>query len=319
LFSFSKIQEPGRAALEMHFKSSDKDTAETVLLNLERIKGNIPTRQEFQGAGSPTYEQNISIGFGPQVPITTRAILCNGAGCKPSTGAYYQPKNGSITFCPYFFSHRKDQGPGLLIHEIAHSLGFGGTVFDFAYGKDRLYAGLTTAEALVNADSYANLVEELATGKTRRMIVPRDSLGKCPTDWVPLVNAAIARAHQWARVADKVYTGPSSDPAAMAYQTVRDGLGKSVRIRCKPDGASNCRGGVSWFQAAGDAALYLCPDWKTLGEDDRSIAVLAGLIGYFGGPGKRADWETYAADAAVLTQSKLYPTPPKPPPASGHP
>ena len=319
LFSFSKIQEPGRAALETHFKSSDKDTAATVLLNLERIRGNIPTRQEFLDAGSPVYQQNISIGSGPQVPITIRAITCNSAECKPSTGAYYRPGVDSITFCPYFFRHRKDQGPGLLIHEIAHSLGFGGVILDFAYAKDRLYTGLTTAEALLNADSYANLVEELATGKTRRMIVPRDSLGKCPEDWVPLVNAAIARAHQWARVADKVYSGPSSDPAAVAYQKVRDGLEKSVRITCKASGAPKCQAGNIWFHEVGDAALFLCPDWKALGEDDRTVAVLAGLIGYFAGPGGRADWEKYAVDAAALTRSKLYPTPPSPPQPTGHP
>lgn len=318
LFSFSKIQEPGRNALEAHFQSSDKDTAATVLLNLERIRGNIPTRQEFLDAGSPGYQQNISIGSGPQVPITIRAITCN-SECKPSTGAYYRPGVDAIIFCPYFFRHRKDQGPGLLVHEIAHSLGFGGTILDFAYAKDRLYTGLTTAEALVNADSYANLVEELATGKLTRRTVPRDSLSKCPEDWVPLVHAAAARAHQWARVAEKVYAGPSSDPPAVAYQKVKDGLEKSISISCKANGAPACGAGNVWFHGVGDATLFLCPDWKELGEDDRTAAVLAGLIGYFGGPGERSDWEKYAADAAALTRSKLYPTPPTPPQPTGHP
>jgi hypothetical protein len=55
------------------------------------------------------------------------------------------------------------------------------------------------------------------------------------------------------------------------------------------------------------------------GEDDRTIAVFAGLVGYFGGPGDENDWEKYAANAASRTRSKLNPTPPGPPPATGIP
>ena len=319
LFSFSKLQEPGRDALEHHFKSSDRETAVTVLLNLEQIRGNIPTKLEFLTAGSPTYQQNISIGSGPPVPITINAITCHGTECKPSTGAYYRSGVDAITFCPYFFSHRKDQGPGLLVHEIAHSLGFGGSILDFAYGKDRLYAGLTVAEALLNADSYANLVEELATGKVRRMTVPKDTLGKCPDDWAPLVHSAIARAHQWARVAEKLYSGPSNDPK-VAYQKVKDGLEKPVRIGCRASGAPACIAGTLWFHQAGDKALYLCPAWRALPDDEpRAVSMLAGLIGYFDGPGQEIDWERYALDASALTRSKLYPIAPSPAPSTGHP
>jgi hypothetical protein len=318
IFFLSKVQEPAKNALETHFKSSNTDTARVVLLNLEQIRGNIPTRREYQLAGSPGYQQEIAIGMGPRVPMTINAILCNGSECKPSTGAYYRSAISSITFCPHFF-RRKAQAPGFLIHELAHSLGFGGSVLDYAYGQDRLYAGLTTAEAVLNADSYANFVEELATGKAKRMVAPQDRLAKCPDDWVPLVTAAIARAHQWARVAEKMYSGATTDPQAVAYQKVKDALVKSTTVSCRPAGAPQCQPGNSWFKDIGVSAIFLCPDWKGMSEDDRTIAVMAGLIGYFGGPGEKPDWEKYAAEAGALTRSKLNVAPITPPPAASTP
>ncbi len=303
-FLFSKTATLAREALASHFKSTDSDTTAKVLLNLQKIRGNFPTRAEFAAAGSPAFGQDIRIGSAPPVPLTVNSIVCGGRKCSDKVGAYFGIGTNALYLCPYFFSHRQEN-PGLLIHEVAHSLDSNNSVLDFGYAKDRIYRDLTTAEALLNADSYANLVEELATGRTRRMKPPKDTLRRCPDDWTSLIHLAIARAHQWARVAAKAYQGANTDPQAVAYEKVAQGLAKPVRIGCK----TGCTAGSFWVRDIGTTPLSLCPGWKALSPEDQTIEIFAGLLGYFGGPGQEADWRRYAATAASLTQSKLVQTP----------
>ena len=100
---FPRSWSPVTTRLSTILERTDQDTANTVLLRLEQIRGNVPTETEFKAAGSPKQGQNITTESGTQVPITTQYIACgkSGGSCKATTGAYSRPM-GRLYFVQLF-------------------------------------------------------------------------------------------------------------------------------------------------------------------------------------------------------------------------
>ena len=125
------------------------------------------------------------------------------AACAP-LDAYVRSRN-QVILCPSFFTLTNDiKGPldqaHLVIHEITHTLVQDGRpIIDHAYRKERYYRDMTPKEALVNAESYAALARELATGTEVPVNAPEDSYGYRPPSWHEALDHALAIASRWNR------------------------------------------------------------------------------------------------------------------------
>lgn len=65
----------------------------------------------------------------------------------------------AIGFCPSFFTRADFNQRNTFVHELAHATAPGAK--DLVYTSQRAYGALTTADALINADSYAWVVTDL--------------------------------------------------------------------------------------------------------------------------------------------------------------
>ncbi|MGB9176023.1 MAG: DUF4157 domain-containing protein, partial [Methanoregula sp.] len=268
-----------RNALDRHFHSISTSTASQVRARLDTLRTDMQSR-------------------------TTLNVECHGASDRtcPDAGAYV---NGSLlVFCPSFF-----RGGGLwqteaVIHEMAHSLVGGSHITDRAYQSDRLYAQLTTAQALTNAESFGLFVQELGTGRAQISTAPQDTFEDCPRDWKPLIRQSIALAQRWNKNAQTslgdrrpvwlsgwadlqnrylgATTAASLDSAKGVIDKVENKLGSGVGFECEPDGGGRCDSAETyWYGIWSD--FHICPSWKNQASDTaRTQSLLAGLYGYLG-------------------------------------
>ena len=182
-----------RAALRRHFNSADPAIATRVQGRLDQINTDLTSRD----------------------PFTTECHDASDPSCTNS-GAYVPGTNQSmVVFCPGFFTASSTTWQaGSLIHEMAHAL-LGLQISDRAYASDRLLGPtLSTAEALDNAESHAQLAQELGTGQAPASTAPQDEIKECPPATEPLIREAVARAQRWNRDAEVVAVDPN--PAMIA-------------------------------------------------------------------------------------------------------
>jgi hypothetical protein len=234
-------------------------------------------------------------------PLT---VQCHGpTDLTCGSSAAYVSGASLLVFCPSFFQADPVWAVTAVIHEIAHSLISSGplNITDRAYQRDRLYGQLSPGEALTNAESYALLVRELATGPVSGM-PPRDTYEDCPTDWRAALSTAIARAQRWNRDAQTVvldqrpaflalWTGLATTflggqsavqvaAAANVYNEAEVKLKEPVDFECETDGGGRCDTASTYWYALGD--FHICPSWRNrASDDDRAESLLAGLYGYY--------------------------------------
>ncbi len=240
---------------------------------------------------------------------TTLNVECHGASDRTcaNSGAYV---NGSLlVFCPAFFEGGALWQALAIVHEMAHALVGGLHITDRAYQSDRLYAELTTAQALTNAESFGLLVRELGTGRVQTSTPPQDEFEDCPPDWRPLIRRAIAHAQRWNRNAQTAlgdrrpgwlsgwtdlqtrYLGATTpaalDTAKRVIDRVEGKLNEAIEFECEPEGGGRCDAGAEtyWYEIWSD--FHLCPSWKNRATDTgRTESMLVGLYGYLGGLGE---------------------------------
>jgi hypothetical protein len=269
--------------------------------------------RHFSTAGPNTarYVQNMvrliadRLRTDPNAP-SPLTVQCHGTA-DPLCGAASAYVQGALlVFCPTFFTWDPVGQVSGMIHEIAHSLptltGSLG-ITDRAYRSDRLYGSLSPGEALTNAESYALLVRELATGPIGGT-APRDTFDdNCSPDWRLALSTAAARAERWNRDAQVMghdtrpalltqWTGlatmflggqsPQQVAAATAvYDAAQSRLRSAVDFQCEPDGGGRCDTSWTYWYMLGD--LHVCPSWRGLATDDnRAESLLSGMYGYFG-------------------------------------
>lgn len=119
----------------------------------------------------------------------------------PCAGAIALTRRPQVTFCPsYFFAGTADpQRLTTLIHEMCHYALFDAD--DRAYNSERVLPFLSTAEALDNADSIANFVQELNLPPGERVTSTQttpseDTVEGCGTD-ERAAREALAWAQRW--------------------------------------------------------------------------------------------------------------------------
>ncbi len=296
-----------RNALDRHFHSTAGDTATQVRGRLDAIRTNITGSTAFR-------------------------VECHGNDDRTcGSAAAYVLGSSLLAFCPGFFN-----GTGLwhseaIIHEMAHALVGGAHITDLGYQSDRIYALLTTQQALTNAESFGLFVQELGTSRVVASTAPVDPTTDCPADWQPLIRTAIALAQRWNREAQTAtgyrkpeyltqtealrqrYLGSTAIPALDAAQAVYDKLAgeldSDIGFECELDAKSGrCGTGAATYWYAIFSHFHLCPVWKSLPTDEaRTTYMLAGLYGFLGGVDDSRLWNL-AYLARDLTGDK-YKTP----------
>ena len=275
--------QPTGLSLTRHFAASDATTVRYVQNRIRIIADRLRTDP---GAPSPLNVQ------------------CHGSSDGNCAGAGAYVLGNLLVFCPSFFSQGQTWQIEAMIHEIAHSLPPASGplhITDRAYQSDRLYGSLSPGEALTNAESYALLVQELATGPVGGTAA-RDTYEDCPADWRAALFTAMARAQGWTHHAQVVlhdssptfmagwatqattFLGGQSaaqlGPATSAYDQAGAKQNEKLDFECETDGGGRCATSTTYWYAIGD--FHICPGWRALPtDDDRAEALLAGLFGYY--------------------------------------
>jgi hypothetical protein len=257
-----------RAALRRHFNTVDPAIATRLQGRFDTIRTDLTGRDPFSSECHSTDDP-----------------FC-------ATSAAYVPgaNRNMVVFCPSFFRESTASQAGALIHEMAHAL-LGLRISDRAFEADRLRPLLSTAEALDNAESHAQLAKELGTGRVAGPSAPRDEIKECPAETEPLIREAVARAQRWNRDAEVVSTetnpamvadnaafftahlGDASPATRTAARQVYSNMGGRLRspidVVCDTQPASECSSRQAYKKAA----------TSNEGTGARIGAAIGGLLG----------------------------------------
>lgn len=275
-----KKKERTRAALESNFRGVDQKTALAVWTRLGLIKTQIGPWTRATSDKKP--EGGIAVSCADK----------DDPKCATAIGLGGRSSN-AVAVCPSFFLSGTGERVKTIIHEFAHALP-SPDIIDIAYAGDRAYRVMSAEEALVNADSYAELTWQLNTGQPA--VKPmHDTSEDCPWDWRWPIHRAIARAEQWNRFAFDFSTDtPDSIPAAMkelgiredadrvyqVFKYARQVLLKPLEFQCEE--SCDKDDAVYWDPVFG-GDLHVCPGWMNefyRNAENSYETMLAGLYGY---------------------------------------
>lgn len=298
--------QPVRQQLQRHFRAATPDVSAHVAGRLQRIHDDMTTRQNF-------------------------TVECHGATDTSCNASSAYVTGAQLVFCPAFFrSNDGDWHAESLIHEWAHALNTGVHITDRAYSSDRLYnpalaRGITTAEALTNAESYAVFTRELATGRQVSVGGPQDRVAGCGAAGERAIRSAVARAQRvnrnaqvatadarpnwlagWTDLQNTHLGGTTAAHIARArrvYDAIESRLDRAVDVGCDTD-AARCTANYR----IDDGKILLCPAWFGLGEPARVTAVLEAMYEAHGGVANAGQRAGYAGLARDLT-NRFWPAP----------
>jgi hypothetical protein len=301
-------------ALRTHFNTQNPFHAELVRDRLQAIEREATSRKDF-----------ASECAAPTDPL-----------CAELAGAYVRPGSPTpvgVRWCPGFFRASEDWRVKNIIHESAHGfvvqVGGANFVKDRGYFDERVYQYLRPEEAMDNADSYARLAQELATGRplsSESEGRPRDEIADCPAGADEIVRPALARAARWNLNAVTVLASPNStssrrlsalrrthfgtdDPARIRelleiYQRARRELDRDIPFECEAAGGV-CRGSTigyfRYFLFITSDVLHLCPSWFGLGDQQRIESIYALVLSHDAGVSEE-DRHKYVNLARDLTE-----------------
>jgi Domain of unknown function (DUF4157)/Lysine-specific metallo-endopeptidase len=255
-----------RAALSKHFHSLDSAVVGYVRDRLKTIQSDILGRQNFR------------VNCPPASDSACRRVREGGE----NVAVVPAGNPNELDFCAPFFKRNVEDCASTIIHEFGHAqlgLSVRQQMDDRGYQGDAYYWYLTTGEALTNAESYAMLAREVATGFSPAQGFISDSLEDCPAGWIPLISDAITKARMWNHSAAINY--PDRHEFSRAYRTLDVKLQSDFTLNCRPDGGGDCQGNrnLGYWHWWGE--LHICPGLIRLSPpDERAISLLAVLYAY---------------------------------------
>jgi hypothetical protein len=238
--------------------------------------------------------------------------------------AYALSDASKIVLCPGFF--KSDDNVLGIVHEMAHATTGGPRIRDRGYQNERILPLLSTEEALINAESYAEFVWDITTGVYKNE--PPDDKIDCPEKLKDRVKVAVAKAERWTTNSLTVVTGaeqegqaflrsklPSEIPAAPddfkhiidVYKRMHKAFSQPLGFVCLDEKNGFCGEGPIYL-SPGDTNLYICPRWQTLDPDHQVISLLDGCFGVFAGETNES-WRTGLANLAQFITNEVYPIP----------
>jgi hypothetical protein len=295
------------AALQRYFGSRDARVARHVLERLTRVRELMTTLLQRHRPGEP--------GGGARETVAP-ALSCHAPGpgedCA-GVNAYVTAvdpatrRREGMVFCPSFFDLKGDgERAGTVIHEATHALLGGPHIKDVAYADRRVFPDLTTAEALVNADSYRLFVVHVAGTGEPRLEDPRIPSSGCSGPDEQRIDAIGMRARRWASfaqrftadrnpklLADSYWVGLRRrrlggdslallEAATRAYGRASFLLEVIFFAHCHGAGDPRCPAGTTatWEPEGMTGTIHVCPDWLAEPDPDRqAVAFLAAIIG----------------------------------------
>lgn len=276
-----------RTALQFHFHTTNPFHAALIRTRLAQVRDGLESPQ-----GTPS-----------------DCAAAGDTGCGSATTAYQQ--GGRVVWCPYMFASGRtlDAQARTVVHEYTHAharrlpLAAGFAEFsdrtprripDRAYLDRRYYLDLTPEEAMDNADSYANLVQDLGTGTAVTQGPSEraeDRITGCSPAQQELIRQSLSMVARWNDAAtatlkdtdlvrypilDRLVTDairnrfgtplPARAHLASVYEAASTPLLLGFSLAC--DGATgNCRSSASYlWQSGSGGTIHVCPGWIAEGD-----------------------------------------------------
>lgn len=95
------------------------------------------------------------------------------------------------------------------------------------------------------------------------------------------------------------------EAASKAYNKLESELTESLDFECEPEGGGRCEKFTTYWYIVGN--FHICPDWTKLKDDERIVAMLAGLYGYKGDVDNNKHRWQYAKLAQAVTKKQPQP------------
>ncbi len=236
--------------------------------------------------------------------------------CASLALAYVSNRKGRVVFCSSYFEGKEQRQVYNLLHEFMHE--FSG-VDDRGYGDERIFAYLTPADAINNADSYALFAVDVNDKEETSADIrtaPRDSVSDCGGN-EPEVRRRFAFAARMITNALNVIGDPHTGGAQAQthfktqdrvklqqvidrFKKIGDQFAGGINFECE----NKCDGGTGYWRKWG-WTVHLCPAWFKLPNadmrsDDILLIAIAEELGMDYGP-------TVGSPAYVkLSEKKAY-------------
>jgi hypothetical protein len=138
--------------------------------------------------------------------------------CKGFAAAYVDRGAKTVVFCGAYFKP-DHTNVNSIVHEYSHAVTGGADISDRGYASERVIKQLSTDEALNNAESYSEFIQELAEGTAVVNAVPQDT-EECPQSTKPIVGTALARAERMNTNSENFFldSTPKLQPTKVAYR-----------------------------------------------------------------------------------------------------
>ena len=179
-------------SLQRHFHSTEVSRVQVIIARLRTIRANLSQQKPEDRDPLDPQPRNLKLECPPQEAYRN----CDSGGAF-TTGA----DRSRIILCPGFLSRPSIESQATtLIHENVHTILYPGgrNITDRAYDSNRRYSQLSPDEALDNADSYAELVREIGSGKIQPSQAPSDQIeDDCPTDTQTLAREVMGWVERW--------------------------------------------------------------------------------------------------------------------------
>lgn len=293
-----------RAALQRYFRSSDGRVAHHVRERLTQSRDLMTTLLQRHRPGEPS--GGAREAEAPALSCQPAGDDCTGVSAYVTAVDPATRRREGMVFCPHFFDKR-DEGDraGTIIHEATHALLGGPHIKDVAYADRRIFAGLTTEEALVNADSYRLFVQHVAGTGEPSIPDPRIPSASCSAEGQRQIDAIGMRARRWASFAGRFtadrnpkllaepywaglrrrFLGGDSpallDAANRAYGRAAALLELIIFGQCHEQRDAVCPEGTTatWEREGITGTIHVCPDWLAERDPDRqTLAFLRAII-----------------------------------------
>jgi hypothetical protein len=209
--------------------------------------------------------------------------------CRAMAAAYVSHGPRTVTFCDSFFGSSEHWQTYALLHELVHVYAH---VDDRGYGDERIFAYMSPAAAINNADSYALFavdVSGMRGGAAALRRPPRDSVSDCSAPQEREVRRRFALAARMVNNALNVIGDPSigGDLAETYFKTrdrnrLRRVIDRFRKIDEKFQGGvnfeceSSCGAGVIGYRRRWGWTVHLCPIYFAFADGElRTNATLS--------------------------------------------
>jgi hypothetical protein len=209
--------------------------------------------------------------------------------CRALAAAYVSHGRRTVTFCESFFQSSELWQTFALLHELVHVYA---RVRDRGYGDERIFAYLTPADAINNADSYALFaadVRGVGGGAAALRKPPRDSVSDCSAAEERELRRSFAFAARMVTNALNVIGDPkiggteaetyfkTKDRGKLRrvidrFKKIDDKFEEGVNFECE----SSCGAGVIGYRRRWGWTVHVCPIFFALADaEHRTNAILS--------------------------------------------